>query len=148
MQDFGDGGAFPEIHVAQFPLGMGKPVTEANKSTSNALAIQLDAEGKIKYDVLARQGHSKDKIVYSKYTDLLPKEMSSEADPVNCKLFFGLKDLLYIVIFYLSFLQELQKPNEEEIQEITEKTRQALEKLTQSKMTAAMPVRCADKKVS
>jgi SNW domain-containing protein 1 len=24
VQDFGDGGAFPEIHVAQFPLDMGK----------------------------------------------------------------------------------------------------------------------------
>jgi SNW domain-containing protein 1 len=23
-QDFGDGGAFPEIHVAQYPKGMGK----------------------------------------------------------------------------------------------------------------------------
>jgi len=30
---------------------------------------------------------------------------------------------------------------------MTEKTRQALEKLTQTKMLAAMPVRCADKKV-
>ena len=24
-EDFGDGGAFPEIHVAQYPRGMGKP---------------------------------------------------------------------------------------------------------------------------
>jgi len=23
-EDFGDGGAFPEIHIAQFPLGMGR----------------------------------------------------------------------------------------------------------------------------
>lgn len=122
MQDFGDGGAFPEIHVAQYPLGMGKSSTEAEKKTSNALAVQLDAEGKIKYDVLARQGHSKDKVVYSKYTDLLPKEITSEDDP------------------------ELQKPDEDNIKEITEKTRLALEKLTQSKIAAAMPVRCADKK--
>jgi SNW domain-containing protein 1 len=62
---------------------MGKPASSgSSKTTSNAVAIQLDAEGKIKYDVLARQGHSKDKIVYSKYTDLLPKEMSSENEPV------------------------------------------------------------------
>lgn len=27
LQDFGDGGAFPEIHMAQFPLGMGKKKT-------------------------------------------------------------------------------------------------------------------------
>jgi len=69
--------------VAQFPLGMGKPTADGNKATSNAVAVQLDAEGKIKYDLLARQGHSKDKVVYSKYTDLLPKEMSHEDDPVS-----------------------------------------------------------------
>jgi len=120
--DFGDGGAFPEIHVAQFPLGMGKPSTESERSTSNALAVQLDAEGKIKYDVLARHGHAKDKVVYSKYTDLFPKEITSEDDP------------------------ELHKPDDENMKETTEKTRQALEKLTQSKIVAAMPVRCAEKR--
>lgn len=61
--DFGDGGAFPEIPVAQYPLGMGSP-ENANKK-SNALAVQLDQSGKVKYDVIARQGHAKDKIVYS-----------------------------------------------------------------------------------
>lgn len=55
-----DGGAFPEIMVAQYPLGMGAP--NSNKGTSNALAVQLDQSGKIKYDAIARQGHSKDKV--------------------------------------------------------------------------------------
>jgi hypothetical protein len=61
VQDFGDGGAFPEIPVAQYPLNMGR---EGKESTSNALAVQLDAQGKIKYDVLARQGHAKDKVMH------------------------------------------------------------------------------------
>lgn len=30
--------------------------------TSNALAVQLDAQGKVKYDLIARQGHGKDKV--------------------------------------------------------------------------------------
>lgn len=60
FQDYGDGGAFPEIPVAQHPLSMGR---EGKESTSNAIAVQLDAQGKIKYDVLARQGHSKDKVL-------------------------------------------------------------------------------------
>lgn len=38
---------------------MGK---EGKESSSNALAVQLDAEGKVKYDVIARQGHAKDKV--------------------------------------------------------------------------------------
>ncbi|NWS69110.1 SNW1 protein, partial [Crotophaga sulcirostris] len=116
LEDFGDGGAFPEIHVAQYPLDMGR-----KKKTSNALAVQVDAEGKIKYDAIARQGQSKDKVIYSKYTDLVPKEVMNVDDP------------------------ELQRPDEETIREITEKTRAALEKSVSQKIAAAMPVRAADK---
>ncbi|XP_032279451.1 SNW domain-containing protein 1-like [Phoca vitulina] len=116
LEDFGDGGAFPEIHVAQYPLDMGR-----KKKMSNALAIQGDAEGKIKYDAIARQGQSKDKVIYSKYTDLVPKEVMNADDP------------------------DLQRPDEEAIKEITEKTKVALEKSVSQKVAAAMPVRAADK---
>nr|MBE5724481.1 Bx42 [Cucujiformia] len=105
-------------HVAQYPLNMGQ---KGRDSTSNALAVQLDAEGKVKYDILARQGHTSDKIVYSKLSDLLPAEMVSEND------------------------ESLKKPSQEEVDEITEKTRLALMKLTNSKIAAAMPVRCAER---
>uniref|UniRef100_A0A8D0CWV3 SNW domain-containing protein 1 n=1 Tax=Sander lucioperca TaxID=283035 RepID=A0A8D0CWV3_SANLU len=91
LEDFGDGGAFPEIHVAQFPLEMGR-----KKKTSNALAVQVDAEGKIKYDAIARQGQGKDKVIFSKYTDLLPKEVLNEDTP------------------------ELQKPDEEAVKEVSQ----------------------------
>lgn len=57
QEDFGDGGAYPEIPIAQYPLGMGM-----KKTTSNSLAVTLDASGKIKYDAIARQGHGKDKV--------------------------------------------------------------------------------------
>lgn len=118
LEDYGDGGAFPEIHVAQYPVNLGK---KGQESTSNALAIQLDNDGKLKYDVIARQGHSKDKIVYSKLRDLLPSEVLAEDDP------------------------SLERPDEDAIKETAERTRQALEKITNSKIAAAMPVRCADK---
>lgn len=58
FQDFGDGGAFPEIHVAQYPLNMGK----AEGKKNNTLALQVDAEGKIRYDAIVRQGQHKDKV--------------------------------------------------------------------------------------
>ncbi|CAH2987430.1 unnamed protein product [Chilo suppressalis] len=117
-EDFGDGGAFPEIHVAQYPLGMG---ARGKESTSNALAVQLDESGRVKYSAIARQGHSADKIIYSKLTDLLPSEVLAEDDPT------------------------LQKPDDDEIQDITEKTKLALEKLTNAKISAAMPVKAAPK---
>lgn len=117
--DFGDGGAFPEIHVAQYPLGMGAPGNTGKKP--NALAVQLDQSGKVKYDAIARQGHGKDKIVYSNINQLLPAEVLSED------------------------AEELQRPDEETIQDTTEATRRALEKLTSQKIAAAMPVRHAEK---
>lgn len=75
-KDFGDSGAFPEIHVVQYPLDMGK--TKAK--TSNALALQLDSQGDVKFDLIAKQGSNKNKIVHSKFTDLLPKQVT-EDDP-------------------------------------------------------------------
>ncbi len=81
-KDFGDSGAFPEIHVPQYPLDMGstsKTKTAANQS--NAIAIQLDAQGEVKFEMIARQGvANKNKIIYSKFTDLLPKQIT-EDDP-------------------------------------------------------------------
>lgn len=106
--------------MAQYPLDMGM---KGKESTSNALAVQLDAEGKVKYDAIARLGHGKDKIVYSKLSDLLPVEVMDEKDP------------------------SLEKPNQEEIEDVTERTRQALMKITNSKIAAAMPVRCAERQV-
>lgn len=120
FKDYGDGGAFPEIQVAQYPLNMGR---ENKESVSNALSLQLTSDGKVKYDVIARQGHRKDKVIYSKLSDMLPTEMINEDDP------------------------SLQKPCLEEVADITEKTRLALEKITNSKVSAALPVRAADKPV-
>ncbi|XP_069772120.1 SNW domain-containing protein 1 isoform X1 [Narcine bancroftii] len=116
LEDFADGGAFPEVHLVQFPLEMGR-----KKKPSNALAVQVDAEGKIKFDAIARQGQSKDKVIYSKFTDLIPKEIINEDDP------------------------DLQRPDDDSIKELTEKTRSALEKQVCQKVAAAMPVRAAEK---
>lgn len=117
-QDFGDGGAYPEIHVAQFPVGLGQQKSKGG--TWNALAKQVDADGKIKYDVIARYGHAQDKVVHSKFQDLVPKRIELD-NP------------------------ELQRPDEDKIKEITESTKTALEKLVQTKISAAMPVRAAEK---
>lgn len=63
-------------------------------------------------------------IIYSKLSDLLPAEVMAEDD------------------------QALERPDAEELEETTDRTRQALERLTQTKIAAAMPVRCAEKTVS
>ena len=66
--DFGDGGAFPEIPVAQYPLGMGR-----EKEVAKTLAVTVDADGEVNYDALVKQGQNRDKIVYAKHSDIVPK---------------------------------------------------------------------------
>lgn len=98
---------------------MGSPLNFTKKS--NALAIQTDSTGKIKYDIIARQGGGSHKIVYSNISQLLPAEVLAEDD------------------------ETLQRPDDEKIAETTEATRRALEKLTSQKIAASLPVRHAEK---
>lgn len=112
-EDFGDGGAFPEIAVAQYPLDMGRKGTA---STSNALAIQVDAEGKVKYDAIARQGHSENRIVQSSFKDLIPLRQRADAGDLS-----------------------LERPSSEEVAASTEKTKLALEKLVNGAVAAQKP---------
>jgi len=113
VEDFGDGGAFPEIPVAQYPLDMGRKGTA---STSNALAIQVDAEGKVKYDAIARQGHGANRIIHSSFKDLIPLRQRADAGDLS-----------------------LDRPSEEEVAATAEKTKLALEKLVSGAVAAQKP---------
>ena len=61
LEDFADGGAFPEIHMAQYPLGMGMKKGQKEKSTA-VVPLQVGKDGKVKYDALVKQGHHKDRV--------------------------------------------------------------------------------------
>ena len=96
-EDYGDGGAFPEALVAQYPLDMGRKST----SSSNALAVQVSGEGKVKYDAIARRGHSDSRIIHASFKDLIPLRHQQEVG-------------------------SLDRPSEEEVAASTEKTKNAL----------------------
>ncbi|RMZ78928.1 hypothetical protein DV737_g3718, partial [Chaetothyriales sp. CBS 132003] len=113
QEDFGDGGAFPEVPVAQYPLDMGK---KGKATTSNALAIQVDAEGKVKYDAIARQGHSDDRIIHSSFKDLIPLRQRADAGDIS-----------------------LDRPDAEAVAASTERTKLALEKLVSGAVAAQKP---------
>lgn len=78
QEDFGDGGAFPEVHVAQYPLEMGKAAAAAggrggDGSSVQTLAVTVGVGGDINFDAVVNQGKNSDKIVYSRHEDLIPK---------------------------------------------------------------------------
>ena len=70
-KDFGDGGAFPEVHVLQYPLGMGRK----EKGNSTAVALKVDSDGKIKFDQIVKRGHKLGKHIQSTLDDMKPKEI-------------------------------------------------------------------------
>ncbi|KAI0807707.1 pre-mRNA-processing protein 45 [Fomes fomentarius] len=114
LEDFGDGGAYPECHVAQYPLNLGKKKTAAG----NTLALQVDSEGNVRYDAIALQGQRTGKYVQSQFKDLVPLAARKDLDETQ---------------------RGLDRPSEDEVQSTTDKTRAALEKLVNGKIKAAQP---------
>jgi len=112
-EDFGDGGAFPEVHVAQYPLDMGK---KGEPSKSNALVRRVDGEGKTKYDEIAKRGHSDSRIVQASFKDLIPLRQQADAGQLD-----------------------LSRPSEEEVIATKEKTEQALMALVNGQTAAQRP---------
>ncbi|KAE8671849.1 hypothetical protein F3Y22_tig00111881pilonHSYRG00023 [Hibiscus syriacus] len=62
-EDFRDGGAFPEIHIAQYPLDMGRE--KGAKPGSKILPVTVHAHGNLAYDAIVKQNENAKKIVYS-----------------------------------------------------------------------------------
>jgi len=87
LHDFEDGGAYPEIHVAQYPRHMGNPHLKKSttsgaagaQTTSKAIVnIEIDKDGEVSYDAIVKGGTNADKTVYSRYEDLAAKEAKEE----------------------------------------------------------------------
>jgi len=67
QEDYGDGGAFPEIHVAQYPLDMGRKDSASQKT----VPVTLDAKGRIKYDAIINP--LADRQIFSRPEDMTAK---------------------------------------------------------------------------
>lgn len=111
-EDYGDGGAFPEVHVAQYPADMGRKTN----SSSNALVLQVNEEGKINYKAIAERGHRENRIIHSEFKDLIPLRQRADAGDIS-----------------------LQRPSEEEVAASKAKTQEALTKLVNGATAAQKP---------
>ncbi|KAJ3355112.1 mRNA splicing protein [Entophlyctis luteolus] len=113
--DFGDGGAFPEIHTMQYPLDMGRKTGSAGRSAAGTLALQTDADGTLRYDMVLTHNARDGKIIHSQLKDLSAKDIADGED------------------------ESRAKPGPEELAKTTERTRMALEKMTESRIKANAP---------
>ncbi|KAL6192437.1 hypothetical protein ACLB2K_033525 [Fragaria x ananassa] len=110
----GDGGAFPEIHKPQYPLGMGKEDTKSSKPQSKTLPVSFDAYGNIAYDTIVKQNENAKRTVFSKHKDLVPRILRDNEEEEN-------------------------KYSEEEIEKTTAETKAALEKIVNVRLSVAQP---------
>ncbi len=68
-EDFKDGGAYPEIHVLQYPMNLGKP----GARSSALVPVVMDESGSLRTDMIVRQGSNKNKIIQSNMSDIKAK---------------------------------------------------------------------------
>ena len=133
--DFSDGGAFPEIHVAQYPLEMGRADQSRGQRT---LAVSVDGDGGASYDaIVANRG----RIVHSGHTALVPKveRMSKEvSDSRGATLSIAMHSNRSALIVNVHS-QALARPDEEAIEEATRKTASALQLMVTNKMAITNP---------
>lgn len=99
------------------------PFTRFQASSGNTLALQVDSEGNVRYDAIAQQGQRAGKVVQSQFKDLVPLAHRKDLDEND---------------------RAMERPSEEEVQETADRTRAALEKLTNSKIKAAQPKNVPD----
>lgn len=111
VEDYGDGGAYPEIHILQYPRNMG---SSKSSSGGNSLALTVTSEGKVDYTSIARQGHSKSRIIQASFNDLVPLRQRVKNGELS-----------------------LDRPSEDEVKSTTEKTQAALQKILDAKISSS-----------
>ena len=112
LEDYGDGGAYPEIHIAQYPLNMGRA---KGTSSTSVISTETSAEtGAIEYDGVITQGMRENQIVQTKFTDMIEKNIVDDED--------------------------LMRPSEEETKKLAEETRNAIMKAISKKVAKSKPL--------
>lgn len=109
QEDFGDGGAYPECAVAQYPLDMGR------KKVTSGGALVLKSNTTIA-ETIAKQGHKDSRIVHTSFKDLIPLRARADAGEI-----------------------ELSRPSEEEVEKTKRRTEEALQALVAGATAAAKP---------
>lgn len=89
---------------------------KGSATSSNALTVQVDAEGKVKYDAIARRGHGDDRIVHASFKDLIPLRQRVDMGEIS-----------------------LDRPSEAEVAEVEERTKKALAGYVEGAVTAQKP---------
>lgn len=112
--DYGGGGAFPEVHVVQYPMGMGKKQTRKSAGTQAVVPVTAKEDGSVAYDAIVKQGENRGRNVFTDKSALMPKRE-------------------------LMVPENLQPPSKEELEDDVKATEAALGKVVEAKLAATRP---------
>lgn len=114
QEDYENGGAYPEVKIAQYPRQMG----QKKKTSGGALALQVDSQGRIKYDAIAKQGRDEKsgQIIHTSFQDLIPLRNKVDAGEVS-----------------------LERPSAESIRDTADRTNAALQMVVTGQLAASRP---------
>ena len=110
-EDYGDGGAYPELHVPQYPRMMGK-----GGSKDQTLALNTSGTGEVDYGALHRQGGNRGKTVYSDHKSIVPSLPGQGGNTLG-----------------------LVRPGQDEVEETARRTMKALQGKVDTVLSAAQP---------
>ena len=81
--DFGDGGAYPECHVAQYPLDCGRKGASGGAKAA-VVNVNVDQNGALDYSAIVTQGTSAKKTIATKHSAVLPRihDLTEEVRPL------------------------------------------------------------------
>lgn len=125
-KDFDDGGAFPEIHIAQYPRQMGNPhvrkgaieqVAGTLNMSRTLLNVEVDEHGKANYDAVITGGTNAGKKVFTKHRDIVPLSRNGEQPKA----------------------EDVALPSGDDAARTAERTGAALQALISTKVAAAKP---------
>jgi len=85
-------------------------VTQTATKAGSTIALQVDGQGNIAYDAIAKRGHSSNQIVQSQFKDLVPLAERADVGEIS-----------------------LSRPSQEEVNATAERTAAALGKISKCK---------------
>lgn len=88
----------------------------SSQKTSKSLALTINSEGKVDYEAIARQGHSKTRIIQTNFQELIPLRQRVKNGDLS-----------------------LERPSQEVVQSTAEKTQAAIQKILDAKLGASKP---------
>jgi SNW domain-containing protein 1 len=139
--DFADGGAYPECHVAQYPLECGRKGASAGAggAKSGTVAVTVKEDGSVDYSALVKQGSNAKKVVATAHSALVPKlhDVTEEVRPAARAA--AARNAALLGFSHARWRQDLARPEQEVVDATLAATKAVIEARVNGTLAANQP---------